>query len=506
MKYRFALAAVAVACLAATVSCNKKDDDEEVAAVNYSNTAITSFALQDNDAVLRNLSTVFFSIDIVGAKVFNADSLPKGTDVSALAVTIGTGVLSKAEIRFKDASGAEQVVNYMATPTALINFANGPVSLDVTSYDGAASRTYELKVNVHRTEADLLYWAEAAEAALPTTLAGPLTASKSVDFKGRPTVLTTDASGACIASCADIDDPDWQYVAATLPAGADPATFTSTADALWIVAGDTLYSSADGASWTATTGVMSWIYGSYGDTLVGNHREADGSFTLVTYPGGTVSPLPASMPVSGTSQLVSYDNMWMDAPVAMMAGGRLADGSLSNATWAYDGSEWASMSATPLPEAEGMTLAPYYVYRTAQSSWQSTRYPAMLAFGGTLADGSLNRALYYTTDYGMHWVAAPASMQLPEALPSFSGTQALVYTRTLHARAASSAWIPAEVATPALWMRTAAAGTADDPGVAPITEWDCPYIYLFGGKDSTGAVRTLIWRGYINKLTFKPLQ
>ncbi|MCM1336744.1 MAG: DUF6242 domain-containing protein [Candidatus Amulumruptor caecigallinarius] len=503
MKHRLVLAAVAVIALASTFGCNNKDDDE-VAVVNYSNTAITSFTLQDNDAVLRNLSTVFFSIDLVEAQVFNADSLPKGTDVSSLAVTIGTGVLSKAQLTYKDASGAEQTVDYLANPAGTINFANGPVKLDVTSYDGAASRTYTIKVNVHQTDADLFYWAEAAHSALPTTLAGPLTGSATVNFNGHPTVLTTDATGACLATCDDIDAAQWSYLTPKLPAGADPASFTATTDALWIVAAGELYSSTDGTTWSSAATPMDWLYGAYGDTVTGNVRNADGSYSLVTYPGGATTALPAGFPVSGTSQLVSYDNKWMDTPVAMIAGGRKADGTLSGNVWAYDGSRWAAMNRTPLPEAEGMTLVPYYIYRTATTTWQSTKYPAMLVFGGTLADGTLNPTLYYSLDYGMNWIEGPETMQLPADLGQFSGARALVYTRTLSA----DTWIPSEVSTLAPWMTAAAAESNDTniPGVTPITEWECPYIYLFGGTDAAGALRTDIWRGYINKLTFKPLQ
>ena len=39
----------------------------------------------------------------------------------------------------------------------------------------------------------------------------------------------------------------------------------------------------------------------------------------------------------------------------------------------------------------------------------------------------------------------------------------------------------------------------------PVTEWDCPYIYVFGGVTPTGGLSNNIWRGVINRLSFKPL-
>ena len=52
--------------------------------------------------------------------------------------------------------------------------------------------------------------------------------------------------------------------------------------------------------------------------------------------------------------------------------------------------------------------------------------------------------------------------------------------------------------------------TAPDNGMMyaskPIDEWDCPYIYLFGGKDSHGQTYNTLYRGVIEWFRFKPLQ
>ena len=40
---------------------------------------------------------------------------------------------------------------------------------------------------------------------------------------------------------------------------------------------------------------------------------------------------------------------------------------------------------------------------------------------------------------------------------------------------------------------------------APITQWECPYIYLFGGLSNDLTLRQTLWRGTINRLTFKPI-
>lgn len=36
-------------------------------------------------------------------------------------------------------------------------------------------------------------------------------------------------------------------------------------------------------------------------------------------------------------------------------------------------------------------------------------------------------------------------------------------------------------------------------------DWMCPYIYLYGGRDSEGKLYDSVWRGVIRRLTFMPL-
>ena len=51
--------------------------------------------------------------------------------------------------------------------------------------------------------------------------------------------------------------------------------------------------------------------------------------------------------------------------------------------------------------------------------------------------------------------------------------------------------------------------TVDSPAATraakPVTKWDCPYIYVFGGYGNNGMVQNSIWKGVVNRLTFKPI-
>ena len=52
------------------VGCNKDNDDD---VISSSNVMVTAFSLNENDKVLNNLDSVFFTIDLINAKIYNAN-------------------------------------------------------------------------------------------------------------------------------------------------------------------------------------------------------------------------------------------------------------------------------------------------------------------------------------------------------------------------------------------------------------------------------------------------
>lgn len=513
-KYLLALPLIALMALLST-SCNSKSDDEQEGQnISYTSTVISSFSLVEDEEVLRDLNTVFFTIDLDNALIFNAQPLPKGTKVSSLGVTIGTGVLSAINISYIDDNGATQTIDYMADSSAKINFSHGPATVTVTSGDGNHTRSYKITVNVYDVDADLLAWDDASRAELPTNLGiDNVKAAKAVDYNGQPLVLTSDGQGGlCIATCADIDNPQWTYTIPVMPYNTpdgrvNVSTLTVCGDDLYMTAGDNLLltSSDGGRQWGVADSPMTYIYGTYGDRLLGNLKDASGNYSLVEYPSGTTSAMPAGFPVSGTSQMLAYEKLWMESPISMMMGGTLADGSLTDACWAYDGTTWCNIAVTPAPKRTGVTLVPYFVYRTASTSWVTTKLTAFLAMGGTNPDGTLSKEVYVSTDFGAHWLKADAPLQLPDALPAFTGASGLVYSQTMSDdRPSTSAWEAVASNEMPLWISRNY--IKDETGVTPIIEWECPYIYLIGGHGADGAIDKNIWRGVINRLKFKPLQ
>lgn len=491
---------IAAMGLALLASCNADNEDEEWNVMTYSNVGVKSFKLGKNDSVLAHLDTVFFSIDLDGGRIFNADSLPRGTRTDSLTVSIGLPSVSSAMIYFEGPKGTDSV-NYMTNSTDVIDFSRGPARLALTSIDGLAKREYAISVNVHRMNPDSLAWGATASRRLPTDIAA--TDSRTVALDGLYYCLTTGAGGAASMAVADNIEGEWDIRRCSLPAGARTLTFSAADHRLFILDGDgSLFASADGgATWTAAGARMSHVYGAYGTELIGSLRRADGSYALISYPSATdeasAPSLPEGCPVSGTSTLLEYTTKWSARPMVITTGGLTASGELTGASWVYDGSKWECISIAAGAPRQGMSVVPYLGYRTDEY-WVVRDYNVLLAFGGAGNDGRCSNEVWISFDRGIHWTQGSESLQMPATVPALRFASAIVENQTLtgsinrSATTLSSLW--AEYPAPAL------------PSRARIDlEWQCPYIYIIGGYTNGSQLSTAIWRGAINRLTFRPL-
>lgn len=493
MKKLTILSLASVFSAAAFISCNS---DYTPAENTSSNVVVYSFSLSKDDSVLAHLDTVFFSINLDEARIFNADSLPYGTRTDKLVPVIKMlETATRANLTVKRADGTDTVYNYLTNSTDTIDFSNGPVLLDITSPSGIVSRTYSIEVNVHKLKSDSLVWSHAASRSLPSSLA-TLTAQRTVRTSAGVYCLTTDGSQLSMAFAEHPDAEIWDKYTPSLPADADINTLSATDDALFVLADGALHSSTDGGlTWSDTGARWHHIYGGYGTTLTGCAKASDGTFELAYYPAtaGVAQAVPADMPVSGTSLPVSFTFPMADAPQTVIAGGVMANGKLSPDTWAFDGSNWAKLSEVALPKGlKDMCLVPFSTF-IVNVAFVAVEYPVLLAYGGT--DGKdINKTVYISNDYGMTWKEGGESIQLPEAVTPFSGAQAFVFTSVLQSRSASS-WRP----------MTTAYRIPGSRATMPVTEWDCPYIYTFGGTDGEGKLCNTVWRATLNRLTFKPV-
>ena len=144
----FCLIIAAVATLGA---CNSSDEEETLEPEVSSSTLVKSFSLVANSKVLPNLDKVFFSIDLNTARIFNADSMPYGTDISHLVTSITTDNASLVELHAPRPNASDSVTNYLENSTDSIDFSNGPVKLIIRSANAEMSMTYTTVSYTHLT-------------------------------------------------------------------------------------------------------------------------------------------------------------------------------------------------------------------------------------------------------------------------------------------------------------------------------------------------------------------
>ena len=456
--------------------------------VNNNNCEVSSFSLQRNDSVLSRLDSIYFAINLVDAEIYNADSLPVGTKISKLCVKVGTESASACNITYRLlGTDRDTTVNLVDSPNDSINFSNGPVRMEIVSFNGQAKRTYSVRVNVHKSAPDTLVWDSEASRPLPSSLSS-ITGQKTVMFNGQAHTFTTDGTQYSMAVITDPYTMTHTVSAVSLPEGTQIESITATDSELYCLDADgTLYSSLDGIEWTALDVTMDYIYGGYESMVLGVRNDGT-QWTHLTFPATTEVAVPEGCPVSGTSNLILFSGKWNITPTAILLGGIDAAGHPTGEAWAFDGKVWGRLSNTPPPAISGMAIFPYNTVRISPSTWRVTEQASIIALGGRLKveDGAVaaNDTVYVSNDFGITWRVAATSLQLPDWMPRVDGAQALVVERTL--RVAPDAAPQSRVS-------------------APVTEWECPYIYLFGGREINGTTVATVRRGVINKFTFKPI-
>lgn len=480
---------------AATLSsCNeKKDSDMYLAPANL---AVTAFKLKSNLGN-QELDSVYFSIDLNKRLIFNADSLRKGTDISKVVATITfQGTVSEAKIVMEGGSTRTGEIDYKKNPTDSIDF-TGNVTLHVKADDNKIGTSYRIKVNVHQMETDSLYWSETAERKLPSRLANPKHQKTVTMGSNVVTMIEESDNTYTIASTESPATDNWTRNAVTIPFVPQIKTMTATSSSIFMLSdqGD-LYETRDlGATWQIAASDWVTLIGAYGETVVGV-TEQSGVRKFAQHPklNLTEEQVPDDFPISGGSNFVTLTNKWTLSPVAFFVGGRTATGTLTAATWAFDGTNWIMLSSGGVPKLEGASVIPYYNFRPSAQSNAMLKYSVWMLVGGRMDNGEFNRTVYISYDNGVNWAKGATSLQLPATIPAMTECDNVVSETDMSANL-SDAWkIQRRLST-----------RSDYELDGDVIRWGCPYIYLFGGYAPDGTLHNTIWRGVLSRLTFTPI-
>jgi len=491
--YLMLVMAVMVTSLPALVSCNKdSDDDSYTYSTSKQTTLITSFSLQDDAEVLADLDSVHFTIDYENGLIYNADSLPVGTDISAIKVTVNfLNTVSSAIFSITGATQqADTTLEYTSSMSKSLDF-TGKTVLTVTSYDKTQVKDYDIKILVHKVNPDSLVWASSWRRDLPGYNSGAA-GHKVVKQGDIYRAMAYDGTSCNMLSATTPNQGTWESQTVSLPFVPQVQTLTATDDALYVLATDgTLYTSPDGVtSWTSCGVVWSNLLGAYEGRVLGIISSVDGNYYHDEYPhvdGFTTSAVASDFPISHSSVLIETENQWATSQQAMLVGGVDRDGNVLSNVWGYDGNNWGKISnshSQNLPALSDPTLFTYYTYKKLSGVRRYARQQAWFVMGGKLADGTLNSSIYVSNTQGITWTEGDSTLAQPSHMPAFYGAQAFVNEETLSANGGS--YLPRRVQS-------------------LVTSWQCPYIYLFGGYNDQNALLPYVWRGVYLRMTNYPV-
>ena len=487
---------VAACIMAGAFACNSDSDVIPEMVVTSSNVAVKDFYILPNEKVMTNIDSVFFSIDLAHGVIFNADSMPQGTNVSRLIPSITfANTMSKVELVFyKDNNENDTTVDYLENATDSIDFTR-PVRLDVTAQDGVTTFSYTIKVNIHTVNPDTMQWASLASSRLPSRLENPR-AQKTILHDSKAFCIIEENNGSyTLSTCSDLNEGAWDKKLIEVPDNFMVESFIASDESFYALAEGHLLVSNDAISWGETGETWLSIIGGYQNSVLGIKYQ-DNKFLHARYPapeGFEETEIDEDFPISHSSQFYTIDNSWAKYPTGFFIGGVTPSGSYSSAVWAFDGTNWATINSTSLPELKSPMLVRYVVFRNTGAPYAKREFDAWLMFGGVQDDGYFNRDVYYTLDNGVVWTLAPSGMQLPDRIPDLYGADAVSTEYSLSADL-SQAWQTYDSPS------SRASFTINGSEIT----WECPYIYIFGGYDENNLLSTSIWRGVLNRVKFTP--
>lgn len=264
MRRYFGLLCVLLFTVIFFASCLNTDEDETVL---YDDTALTSFAIStakiySHTTSSTGMDSVYYTtnsemddypfyIDQLNGLVYNADSLPEGTDVTKLLCTYG----SKNNGMVLIENVARDSLKSLST-TDSIDFSQ-PRYLRVYASDASSYRSYLVTVNVHKEDADSFQWKRMAY----NGDIAALSEMKAVAFGG--CVYLFGSNGTSTSMYTTSDGSTWTKSALAFAGDAYKNAVVAT-NTLFILDSDTLRATDDGVYFhvvNSATGLKSLVGG-----------------------------------------------------------------------------------------------------------------------------------------------------------------------------------------------------------------------------------------------------
>lgn len=487
-------------------SCLDSKDEAETVITNYFNAIVTSFKLESNSDVCDNLSSYTFTIDNYGLSdpelhskfpndgiIFNPDSLPVGSIPDSVKVDLSFASPDSAYFQLYEPWGKlGQYANY-ANDSALY-FASYPDCRLTLVSMGGVRKTYHIKINVHRVNGDTMVWRNLTDELWADM---NITDQRTDTLNGKYYWFVEEDGQKTKVSTADVngDIKAWQPMSTVTVASGDIldlATLYNWHDALYAIGklSHQLYRTNDGTSWLPVNSNYTFkavlgnqqktkdVYGQWNSDSLNAIIDIDGALRFATSADAeqwTIEQvIPEEFPVSGFSRPIcdearsNYGNL---TSRLYITGGIDQNGKLVAGTWSCDGwsadkggVNWVWFEQNEMPAMQGATVIEYTFDANKQKKvW--LLQPGTLASGKVASNmyyGQLHATLYFSEDHGVSW----------HRLNRYYGKYA--------------------DNTP-IGIVSCSSGFCSTEGYQ---------LRFFGGRNDDGTVKTSVWGGLLNLLTF----
>lgn len=436
MRLKIKALALLLSVVCVMSSCLKDDDTEYTV---YDDTALTSVTLGTLKQYCHTKSKVnpakdsVYTVSVIGSsypmyidqlkhEVYNVDSLPVGTDLAHVLITVnaknsGIPVLKSLTSDSISAISSSDSLDF-----------SKPREIIVYSQSGKYSQKYTVNLSAHKEYADSFRWVRLADNAKIASYAKV----KALAFGKDLYLLGTTMTGSELKKTATTDGNSWADVA--LPASlSSKASIAVGNGAIYVSDNETIYSSADGNSWTSIPALgVKQLIGSCEKELYALSLDGD---MMVSFDGGHNWNMDAKngeksdLPSEDISTIAKVTVTNSDVYRVVMIGNR--DASLYSA-------DTTSVVWSKIVEAD-KTKAQPWAYQGFEnlnpkqlpclSNLSATAYSdGILAIGGKGQASSTNKGftqMYYSVDCGITWYS-DYRFALPDKFDTENATNATI--------------------------------------------------------------------------------
>lgn len=342
----------------------------------------------------------------------NRDSLPYGSQLSRVIATIA---FDGSVLTYREKGSNAEWTAYNSTDSLDLT---KPLELHLTSNDNKSSRTYTLKVNVHKQEGDSLYWNKCES----EELFDGLTDIKAFVLNDKLMVLGQNETQTVLVERSGIEaQGTWEEAITDLPIETDIQTLRLQEGTLYLSTTDgKIFSSTDAKEWgevgsysaslTLVEKTENYFYAISEGKLLrsadGTNWEEDNLDTEATMlPQTGIRALSLEQAngnnriillgqIDGNDNAVVWNKMWNESEKE------------EDAEWIFF--PLSSDNTVPCPKIEYFNLLPYD--------------GKCIAFGGASTDETHKAldAMYISQDYGITW-RPDAELHMPTQLKGIEG-------------------------------------------------------------------------------------